>query len=516
MSTATAHAGALGKLKPTSVVGYGLGDFGCNLSFSLATSWLLFYYTDVAGFSAAAMGTMFFVVRLWDAVADVLAGRAVDSVMTRWGKFRPFIMFGAVPLLLINVLTFYVPASFQRQNPADAPLTWGPGVMWAYATYAVLGLAYSMVNIPYGSMASAMTQSVTERAKLVAARAFGSAVGGVFLTFVIAPPISALQKKSQGAYKAFTDAKKANDTAKMAELQGQIQDIQHQLQNIFTQTTLLFVVLGTIAFMLVAYWCREAVVRTSPKTSIKETLDTLKANGPLGILCASSFFYLIGLFAVGPISSYYARYILGDMNWTLPMALVNVGISLAITPIIPAMITKLGKKNIYQYCGLLTMVGGLGLFFLPSNNAAGGAISTIAIAALVLLAIKGVGGSLINTVMFGLEADTVEYGEWKTGRRSEGATYSIFSFTRKITQSIAGFISGWLLTAGAYVANAPQQSESAITAMKAGIGLIPAIAAALAMLVFTVYPLNDAKFRQVRDETEARKAAALAAGKPVD
>ena len=196
MSTATAHAGALGKLKPTSVVGYGLGDFGCNLSFSLATSWLLFYYTDVAGFSAAAMGTMFFVVRLWDAVADVLAGRAVDSVMTRWGKFRPFIMFGAVPLLLINVLTFYVPASFQRQNPADAPLTWGPGVMWAYATYAVLGLAYSMVNIPYGSMASAMTQSVTERAKLVAARAFGSAVGGVFLTFVIAPPISALQKKS--------------------------------------------------------------------------------------------------------------------------------------------------------------------------------------------------------------------------------------------------------------------------------------------------------------------------------
>ena len=141
MSTATAHAGALGKLKPTSVVGYGLGDFGCNLSFSLATSWLLFYYTDVAGFSAAAMGTMFFVVRLWDAVADVLAGRAVDSVMTRWGKFRPFIMFGAVPLLLINVLTFYVPASFQRQNPADAPLTWGPGVMWAYATYAILGLA---------------------------------------------------------------------------------------------------------------------------------------------------------------------------------------------------------------------------------------------------------------------------------------------------------------------------------------------------------------------------------------
>ncbi len=510
MSTTTAHAGALGKLKPTSVVGYGLGDFGCNLSFSLATSWLLFYYTDVAGFSAAAMGTMFVVVRLWDAVADVIAGRAVDSVMTRWGKFRPFIMFGSIPLLLINVLTFYVPAQWQRQNPADAPLTSGMGVVWAYLTYAVLGLAYSMVNIPYGSMASAMTQSVNERAKLVAARAFGSAVGGVFLTFVIAPQISALQKKSSAAYTAFNNAKKAGDTAKMNELTATIQGVQHELQNVFTMTTLGFVVLGTIAFMLVAYWCREAVVRTAPKTSIKETIDTLKHNAPLGILCAASFFYLIGLFAVGPISSYYARYILGDMNWTLPMSIVNVGISLAITPIIPAMIAKLGKKTIFQYCGLLTVVGGVGLFFLPNNPAQGGAISLIAVAALVLLAIKGVGASLINTVMFGLEADTVEYGEWKTGRRSEGATYSIFSFTRKITQSIAGFISGWLLTWGAYVANAPQQPDSAITAMKAGIGLIPAICAIAAMLVFIVYPLSDAKFRQIRDETEARKAAALA------
>lgn len=510
MSTTTVHAGALGKLKATSVVGYGLGDFGCNLSFSLATSWLLFYYTDVAGFSAAAVGTMFFVVRLWDAVADVIAGRAVDSVMTRWGKFRPFIMFGAVPLLLINMLTFWVPEQWQRQNPADDPVVWGPGMAWAYLTYAALGLAYSLVNIPYGSMASAMTQSVNERAKLVASRAFGGAVGGVFLTFVIAPQISTLQKQSSAAFGKFNAAKKAGDTAQMAELEGQIREIQHSLQSIFTQTTLLFVVLGTIAFMLTAYWCREAVVRTAPKTSIKETIDTVRHNAPLGILCASSFFYLIGLFAVGPISSFYARYILGDMNWTMPMSVVNVGISLAITPLIPAMIAKLGKKTIYQYCGLLTIVGGLGLFFLPSNNAPGGAISLIAIAALVLLAIKGVGASLINTVMFGLEADTVEYGEWKSGRRSEGATYAIFSFTRKITQSIAGFIAGWLLTAGAYVANAPTQVDSAITAMKAGIGLIPAICAALAMLVFTIYPLNDAKFREVRDETEARKAAALA------
>ena len=130
----------------------------------------------MAGITAAAVGTMFLVVRLWDAFADLLAGRLVDKTMTRWGKFRPFIMFGAVPLLFMSFLVFHVPTSF------DAVAL---KLIYAYGTYAVLGLIYSLVNIPYGSLASAVTQSVHERAKLVAARAFGAAVGSVLLTFVI-------------------------------------------------------------------------------------------------------------------------------------------------------------------------------------------------------------------------------------------------------------------------------------------------------------------------------------------
>lgn len=114
MSTTAAPTearGALERMKPTALLGYGLGDFGCNLAFALSTSFLLFYYTDVAGLSAAAIGTMFFVVRIWDAFADLIAGRAVDRTMTRFGKFRPFILFGAVPLLFLSVLTFWVPQS---------------------------------------------------------------------------------------------------------------------------------------------------------------------------------------------------------------------------------------------------------------------------------------------------------------------------------------------------------------------------------------------------------------------
>jgi glucuronide carrier protein len=150
---------------------------------------------------------------------------------------------------------------------------------------------------------------------------------------------------------------------------------------------------------------------------------------------------------------------------------------------------------------VLTVVGGVAIFVLPNGYLW---------MALVLLAVKGLGGALINTVMFALEADTVEYGEWKSGQRSEGATYAIFSFTRKLTQSLGGAIGAWALAIGGYLSATaavpnPVQPASAVLAIKATIGLVPAVAAVIAMLIFIKYPLNDTRFRQIRDETEARK-----------
>jgi glucuronide carrier protein len=476
----TPHLKSLEKLPAKTIAGYGAGDFGFNLAFSLSTTFLLYYYTDVAGISAAAVGTMFLVVRLWDAFADLLAGRLVDRTMTRWGKFRPFLMFGAIPLMFMSFLVFNVPTSLDS----------GMKLIYAYATYAILGLIYSLVNIPYGSLASAVTQSVHERAKLVAARAFGSAVGSVLLTFVIGAQINDLR------------GQKANISTP-----EDLVAYQAAVQSTFTYITLAFIVVGTAAFWFTAWACRESVIRTQPRVSVKETIATLKTNKPLAYLCASSFFYLIGVFAVGGATAYYAQYVLGNIGLVGLITLVNVGISMLITPIIPKIIDTFGKKQVFQYCGLFTIVGGVGLFFAPAN---------MLWLVLVTLAIKGIGASLINTVMFGLEADTVEYGEWQTGKRSEGATYALFSFVRKVTQSIGGAVGAWALAIGGYVAASatapsPVQPESAIFAIKALIGLLPAACAVIAMLIFVKYPLNDARFRVIRDETEARKLAAIEA-----
>ena len=334
-----------------------------------------------------------------------------------------------------------------------------------------------------------MTQSVHERAKLVAARAFGAGIGGVVLTFIVGGFINGLR-------------------AQKAQIQTpeDLEVYQAAVQQVFTNVTLAFIVVGTLAFWFTAWACREQVIRTQPRISIKETFDTLKSNTPLAYLCGSSFFYLIGLFAVGGSTAFYAQYVLGNIGLVGLITLVNTGIALLITPFIPAVIIdRFGKKNVFQFCGVFTVVGGVGLFFAPAN---------MFWLVLVTLAIKGIGASLINTVMFGLEADTVEYGEWKTGKRSEGATYALFSFTRKVTQSLGGAVGAWALAIGGYLAASaanpnPVQPDSAILAIKFTIGLLPAIAAVIAMLIFIKYPLNDKRFAEIRNETEARKLAAL-------
>ena len=459
------------RLPKRSVVGYGFGDFANNLAFTLSTAFLLYYYTDVAGLSAAAVATMFFVVRLWDAFADIIAGRLVDRTMTRFGKFRPFILFGAVPLLFLSFLTFHMPESIDD----------GAKLLYAYVTYAVLGLVYSLVNIPYGSLASAMTQSVNGRAKLVASRFFGGALAGVVLTYIIAPQISDLKAHRKGLSPV---------------------EYREQAQAIFTETTLLFIAIGTAAYLITFFFCREQVVRTQPRVSVRDTWATLRHNRPLGYLCAASFFYLIGLSAVGGASAFYAQYVLGDIKWLGPITLVNSGISLVAAPFIPRLVDRFGKKSLFQWCGVFTVAGGVALTFTPT-----GAIAP----ALIFLGIKGIGATLINTVMFGLEADTVEYGEWKSGQRSEGATYAVFSFTRKITQSIGGALGAAALAFGGYISASPalpnpDQPDSAITAIRVTIGLLPALAAAVAMLIFWKYPLTDQRFREIRNETELRKA----------
>ena len=281
---------------------------------------------------------MFFVVRLWDAFADMFAGRLVDRTMTRMGKFRPFILFGAVPLLFLSYLTFHVPSSLDD----------GTKLLYAYVTYAVLGLVYSLVNIPYGSLASAMTQSVNERAKLVAV-----------------PLLRRRRRRHRpDLHHRAEDLRPEGQkkTLSPADVPGRRSRRSSPRPRCSSSSS------APSPTSSPSYFCREQVVRTQPRVSLRETWDTLRSNKPLGYLCAASFFYLIGLFAVGGASAFYAQYVLGDIKWLGPITLVNSGISIVAAPFIPKLVDRFGKKAIFQYCGLFTVVGGLALFFTPDRR----------------------------------------------------------------------------------------------------------------------------------------------------
>jgi glucuronide carrier protein len=450
------------KLGALSIVGYGAGDAANNLAFTTATMFLLVYYTDVAGISAAAAGTLLLVVRVFDAFADVFAGRIVDrSYSKRFGKFRPFILFGSLPLLLLSVATFSVPQIGESGM-----------LLYAYLTYAALGLAYSLVNIPYGSLAGAMTRNAGERAKLASARTIGAMLVGAGLGIFVAPLI-----------------KPEND-----------------LQSIFTFMTLGFVVVGFALYLFTVFTAKETVIRDIPKVTMRQSLAILRSNRPLLLLCLSSFTFLTGMLALSTVQLYYLRDVLNALPLYAVLSLVQIVLVFALAAVVPTIVRRFGKRNGYIAGGVVMIIGGLVVFFAPP-----GAVP-VAFAGLVLCQI---GIALVNMLVWALEADTVEYGEWKTGVRAEGIIYALFSFTRKTGQAVGGALAAYALALGGYAAGAQVQSDSAEWGIRAAAGLLPAVAALIAIAVMFFYPLTDARHREIIAEIAQRRAARGEA-EPVD
>lgn len=442
------------KLRFRSYLGYAAGDAGNNLAFSMTSMFLLLYYTDVVGISAAAAGTLFLVVRVWDAFADIWAGRQVDKTMTRWGKFRPFFLFGSLPLLLLSVATFTVPGGLGGTGK----------LIYAYITYAALGLAYSLVNIPYGSLASAMTQEPVERARLASFRSMGTAATIIALAFIVAPQI------------------KSSDN----------------LQQSLTLTTLLFVVIGFGLYMLLFATSKERVARDVAHVTLKQSLGTLKGNRPLLMLCLSALSFLVGMFTLQTVQAYYARDVLGDANYFIILTVVSTGVMFVVAGFIPRIVRAVGKKPAYVASSVLAIIAALGIALTPS---------TLPGLAIAFFGLYGVGLAAVNTLMWALEADTVEYGEWRTGVRTEGTTYAVFSFTRKVGQAVGGAAAAYGLGFVGYVAQQEVQSQATQDGIRYIAGFVPAFFILVGVLIMVFYPLTETRFKAMVAEVAARRAA---------
>jgi glucuronide carrier protein len=442
------------KLERRQYLGYAAGEVANNLTFSMVSAFLLIYYTDVAGISAATAGTLFLVVRIWGGFTDLYAGHRVDGTNTRWGRFRPYLLFGALPLLLLLIAMFTIPSGLSDSAK----------VVWACVSYALFQLAYSFVNIPYGSLSAAMTQEPDERARLSTGRVIAASLTILLIAAVVSPQI-------EGA---------------------------ENLQSSLTTITVIFAVVGLALYL----WCfataREAVKRTAEAVSVRKTIDMVRRNRPLVLLCLSAVLFLTGMFSVQTVGVYYARDVLDNANLYIVMTVVQTVGMIVAAAIVPKAVEAVGKKRAYIAAGLFGAVAGLGVALAP------GSAPAIGIAFWGLL---GIGLGLINTLIFALQADTVDYGEWKTGTRAEGGSYSLLSFSRKTGQAVGGSLAAFTIGLGGYVSGAASQSDAAVTSIKIAAGAIPAVVILAAAAVMLLYPLTEKALRGIVAEMAAGRAA---------
>jgi glucuronide carrier protein len=279
------------------------------------------------------------------------------------------------------------------------------------------------------------------------------------------------------------------------------------LQTTFTTITLVFVVIGTALYFFTALTAKERVHREVPNVTLKQSLDTLKTNKPLLMLCLSSFFFLTGYLALTSVQLYYLRDVLGRLDLYPVLSIIQLALTFVLAAFMPKLVRNVGKKRVYIYSSLISVAGGAIIFFTPASQV------WIGFSGLV---ISVVGVLAVNIVVWALEADTVEYGEWKTGVRTEGITYALFSFTRKSGQAVGGALAAYALALGGYKSGGATQTADAVFGIQIAAGALPAVLTILAVLVMTKYTLTDAKHAEILQEIQSRRTKTASAGTPAD
>ena len=452
------------KVKPFGMqdkVGYMLGDVGSCLLFNFIGSYLLVFYTDVFGISAAAVGTLMVVSRVWDAINDPMMGVIVDKrKRSKDGKFRPYLKYMGIPLGIFTILTFLVIPNM----PQNMRLP------YAYVTYIGFGMAYTAINIPYGSLASVMTNDPVQRTELSTWRNLSSIFAMIPL-MILTPKL-------------------VFDASGAVSAKG------------FVIAAVLYAIIANIGFRLCYNMTTERIVNEvkedAPKASLGETLKTLVKNRALVGLIISTLGTLTANFIPGALNAYLfkdyfqAPGMLG-LAGLLPMVSMFI-----VLPLTGKLVGKFGKKNIAIYSSLVCVVTYGILFLFPSKNPW---------VYIILITVSGIGSGLYGMIVWALVGDVIDYQEYLTGKREEGIVYATYSLSRKLVQAIVGSIGGFALAAIGYQSGAATQTPEVAESIRNIITLVPLIGYAFgAICLKFIYNLGNKTLNEVNAELERRRA----------
>ena len=451
------------KVKPFGMqdkVGYMLGDVGSCLLFNFIGSYLLVFYTDVFGISAAAVGTLMAVSRVWDAINDPMMGVIVDKrKRTKDGKFRPYLKYMGIPLGIFTILTFLVIPNMPQ----------GMKLPYAYITYIGFGMAYTAINIPYGSLASVMTNDPVQRTELSTWRNISSIFAMIPL-MVLTPKL-------------------VFDASGAVSPKG------------FLIAAVLYVIIANIGYRLCYKMTTERIINEvkedAPKASLGETLKTLGKNKALIGLILSSLGTLTAMFLPNALNAYlFKDYFQAPGLLSLAGLLPMVGTFLAI-PVTGKLVAKFGKKNIAIYSGIVSIAAYVVLVLFPTKNP---------MLYIALITVSGFGTALYGMIVWALVGDVIDYQEYLSGKREEGIVYATYSLSRKLVQAIVGSIGGFALAAIGYQSGAATQAPEVAESIRTIITVVPLIGFIFGTVCLKfVYNLSNKTLNEVNEELERRR-----------
>jgi glycoside/pentoside/hexuronide:cation symporter, GPH family len=484
-------------------IGYAVGDTAANFVWRAVIVFLPFFLTEAAGIGAAAVGVLLLVCRVWDGVTDLAMGAVADRTSTRWGKFRPWILWTAVPFGLLGILTFTAPA-------------FGPTgtLLWAYATYSGLIVLYTMNNVPYNALMGVMSTNAIERGRISSYRFFFAFLGALFLQGFTPPLIAAISDPAAASARA-TEAWASGGIAPVSGifygfLAGVAaffnQPFFHALYGQgpgfpYTASMTLFSVVAVVLFVVAFLSTRERVKPVvERRTPLQQDLRDLVANGPWLVLFVVGILFVTFTTIKNGVIMYYFAYYVGSLELAgLFMVLGLLG-AMAGAALTGYLVKVLGKRRLMLYSTAIAIVSGV-LLFLPGPGA------IVPIFAFGIIADAATGP--IVTLFFAMLADTADYSEWKTDRRATGLFYSAGTVAMKFGSGVGGALMGFLLAAFGYVALAQGtdavQSDSALLGIRLLISIIPAAVAGMMFIAFLFYRLDETTMAQIEADLRARR-----------
>lgn len=424
------------------------------------SAFLVFYYTDYAGVNAAAVGTIMLISRVFDGISDIIMGMIVDRTKSRYGKARVWMLRVCVPFALAGVLLFSVPASLG----ATAKL------VYVFITYNLTStVVYTAINVPYSSLNALMTQDPYERSVLSIFRNLLATAGTLLINMVTLPLVEFLGD---------------NPAA-------------------WTKTFCVLGVLSIIAFLLTFFGTKERVRAVADlsgegeKVSFVQGIKSLFANKywiMMTVVLALFFLY----YAInGGTTVYYAKDILGDRNLVSTINGIYNAVQILAMFFIAKLVKRYGKRNVFSLGLILAAVGMLILEF------GGSSMPVLVISSLI----RGIGNACGGATMWAMVSDTIDYGEWKTGHRTEGLVNSACSFGYKIGNGVGSALLGIIIELGGYVGEAAVQTPAALFSIRLCFVWIPIAVFAACFIILRFYHL-DSEFEGIIKDLHQRAEAA--------